>query len=173
MRPPAPIHDLRVLLTDIDGVLTDGRIGYSAGADEIKFFDVKDGLGVKLLQAAGLSVGVISGRASKANRRRAAELGLDIVVEGATDKVSALRQVLEQLGVSSEQCCYIGDDLVDLPIMRRVGVAVAPQDAVCEVRREAHYVTARNGGRGAVRETAEWLLRQMGRWQEVIRRYDG
>jgi 3-deoxy-D-manno-octulosonate 8-phosphate phosphatase (KDO 8-P phosphatase) len=166
------VERIRAVILDIDGVLTDGRIGYSAEAHELKFFDVHDGLGVKLLQAAGLKVALLSGRSSLANRRRAQELGLDAVVEGESDKVAGLERVLHLLGVAADECCYLGDDLVDVPVMRRVGLALAVADAAEEVRGVAHRVTARAGGRGAVRELAEWLLRQTGRWQEVTRRYE-
>jgi len=166
------IERLRAVLLDIDGVLTDGRIGYAAEPHEVKFFDVRDGLAVKLLQAAGLKVAVLSGRASPANRRRAEELGLDAVVEGEVNKLAGLGRILMQLGVTAEECAYVGDDLVDVPVMRRVGLAVAVADAAAEVRTVAHLVTTRPGGHGAVREFAEWLLRQNGHWQEVTRRYE-
>lgn len=172
MTTPPRIECLRALVLDVDGVLTDGRIGYGADPHEVKFFDVRDGLGVKLLQAAGLKVAILSGRASPANRRRAEELGLDAVVEGAGDKVAGLDRLLRELGVTAAECAYLGDDLVDVPVMRRVGLAVAVADAADEVRAVAHRVLARPGGHGAVRELAEWLLRQNGRWQEVTRRYE-
>ncbi len=172
MTAPPKVDQIRVLILDIDGVLTDGRIGYGDGPHEIKFFDVRDGLGIRLLQAAGLKVAALSGRRSLANRRRAEELGLDLLLEGEPDKVAGLGRALDQLGVQASECCYVGDDLVDVPVMRRVGLAVAVADAADEVRHIAHRVTARPGGRGAVREVAEWLLRQTGRWQEVTRSYE-
>jgi 3-deoxy-D-manno-octulosonate 8-phosphate phosphatase (KDO 8-P phosphatase) len=172
MNTPVPADRIRAVLLDIDGVLTDGRIGYGAEAAEVKFFDVRDGLGIKLLQAAGVRVGMLSGRASQANRHRAEELRLDVVIEGASDKIAGLEQALGQLGLAAAECCYVGDDLIDVPVMRRVGLAVAVADAAAEVRAVAHLVTSHAAGRGAVREVAEWLLKQNGRWQEVTRRYE-
>ena len=172
MNTPSSADRIRAVLLDIDGVLTDGRIGYGADAAEVKFFDVRDGLGIKLLQAGGIRVGVLSGRSSQANRQRAQELRLDVVVEGESDKVAGLGKALGELGVAAEECCYVGDDLLDVPVMRRVGLAVAVADAADEVRGAAHLVTGHGGGHGAVREVAEWLLKQAGRWQEVTRRYE-
>lgn len=169
---PTAADQIRAVILDVDGVLTDGRIGYGDGPDEIKFFDVRDGLGVRLLQAAGLRVGLLSGRASPANRRRAAELRLEGVVEGESDKLTGLTRLAEQFGVAPTECCYVGDDLIDVPVLRRVGLAVAVADAAAEVRRVAHWVTERPGGRGAVREVAERLLKEAGRWQEVSQRYE-
>ncbi len=169
---PTAADQIRAVILDVDGVLTDGRIGYGDGPDEIKFFDVRDGLGVRLLQAAGLRVGLLSGRASPANRRRAAELRLDGVVEGESDKLTGLTRLVEQFGVAPAECCFVGDDLIDVPVLRRVGLAVAVADAAAEVRRAAHWVTERPGGRGAVREVAERLLKEAGRWQEVSQRYE-
>jgi 3-deoxy-D-manno-octulosonate 8-phosphate phosphatase (KDO 8-P phosphatase) len=172
MSTPPRVERIRAVVLDVDGVLTDGRIGYGADPHETKFFDVRDGLGVKLLQAAGIKVALLSGRSSPANRWRAEELALDAVVEGEADKVAGLGRLLRELGAEAEECCFVGDDLVDVPVMRRVGLAVAVADAAEDVRRVAHLVTSRAGGHGAVREFAEWLLKQTGRWQEVTRRYE-
>ena len=115
---------------------------------------------------------MLSGRASQANRQRAQELRLDVVIEGQSDKLAGLGKALAELGVAAEECCYVGDDLIDVPVLRRVGLAVAVADAADEVRAAAHLVTRHSGGRGAVREVAEWLLKQTGRWQEVAQRYE-
>ncbi len=162
---------IQAVALDIDGVLTDGRIGYGGGDGEIKFFDVKDGLGIKLLQRAGIRVGVLSGRASQANRNRIAELGLDFAIEGCHDKGAALEELAARLGLETGAILFVGDDLVDLPAMGRAGVAVAVADAVAEVRQNAGLVTSRGGGRGAVRETAEWLLREQGKWDDLLHHY--
>lgn len=162
---------IRVLVLDIDGVLTDARTGYADTDHELKFFNVRDGLGIKLLQSAGFKVGVLSGRGSRANRRRATELALDFVIEGESDKVAAFARLLEDLGVAPSACCYIGDDLVDIPVMKLVGLSVAVADAAAETRQIADWVTRQPGGHGAVREAAEQLLKEQGRWQEVIARY--
>lgn len=162
---------IRALVLDVDGVLTDGRIGYGSQDGEIKFFDVKDGHALKLLRRAGLKAGILSGRASAANRQRAAELSLDFIYEGEKDKGAAFHRLLQEQGLQAEECLMVGDDLVDLPVMRRAGLAVAVADAVPEVRQAAAWVTAAPGGRGAVREVAVWLLRSQGKWEDVIGRY--
>ncbi len=162
---------IRAVVMDIDGVLTDGRIGYGATPGEIKFFDVKDGHAIKLMQRAGLQVGVLSGRKSEANRQRCVELGLDFAYEGEKDKGAGLEKLLAERGLKGEECLYMGDDLIDLPPMRKCGIAVAVGDAVAEVVAEADWTTRAGGGRGAVREAGEWLLKQQGKWAEVTKRY--
>ena len=130
--PCAPdiITGLRAVVLDVDGVLTDGRIGYGPGDGEIKFFDVRDGHGVVLLRRAGLQVGMLSGRASAANRRRAAELELDFAYEGCKDKLAGFEQLLQEQGLTAAQCLMIGDDLVDIPVMRRAGADVGADGRV-------------------------------------------
>ncbi len=167
----ARLADIRVVILDMDGVLTDGRIGYGDGPGEIKFFDVKDGLGIKLLQRHGIKVGVLSGRESAANTRRAEELELDFCLQGCKEKIGAFRKLTRKFGVEPSECLFVGDDLVDLPVMARCGVGVAVGDAVVEVKRAADFSTSAPGGRGAVREVAEELLRAKGRWQEVLNTY--
>jgi len=122
---------------------------------------------------AGLSFGILSGRRSGALARRAAELGIDEVHQGVHDKVSRMDEILGRLGVAAEAVCFVGDDLIDLPAMRRAGFAAAPADAMPEVREIAHYVTARAGGRGAVREVVDFVLRAAGHWDAIIRRFSG
>jgi 3-deoxy-D-manno-octulosonate 8-phosphate phosphatase (KDO 8-P phosphatase) len=174
MKPPADPTTISALVLDVDGVLTDGRIGYGTGSDdEIKFFDVQDGFGIRLLIDSGIKVGVLSGRGSKANRRRASELGLDFVIEGQRDKDSAFTLLLQQEGLEACQCVYMGDDLFDLPVMRRAGIAAAPGNAVAEVKRLAHWVTNSRGGCGAVREVAERILCGKGLWHGIVARYGG
>lgn len=163
---------IRAVILDVDGVLTDGRIGYGGGSpDEIKFFDVKDGHGIKLLLRAGLQVGILSGRVSKANATRAAELGLSFLVEGAKDKLAAFSALLAERKLEPAECLYVGDDLIDLPVMRRCGIAVAVADAVPEVKAEAAWITAAPGGRGAVREVADRLLKAQLKWNALVERY--
>jgi len=163
---------VRAVILDIDGVLTDGRIGLGAGGDpEIKFFHVRDGHGMKLLRRAGLRVGLLSGRASPANRRRVQELGLDFLYEGEKDKLAAFERILEEQGLSADECLAMGDDVVDIPVLRRCAVGVAVADAVLEVREAADWVTKAPGGCGAVRETAEWLLKCQGHWDRLMERY--
>jgi 3-deoxy-D-manno-octulosonate 8-phosphate phosphatase (KDO 8-P phosphatase) len=165
----AKTQAIRAVVLDLDGVLTDGRIGYGGGSDdEIKYFHVRDGVGISLLRTAGFKVGIITGRSCKANRRRAEELKLDFVVEGERYKSDALLKICQQLEIQAENCLYVGDDLIDLGAMRLAGVAVAVADAVPETLAAATWVTTARGGHGAVREVAEWLLKAQGRWQELI-----
>jgi 3-deoxy-D-manno-octulosonate 8-phosphate phosphatase (KDO 8-P phosphatase) len=160
---------IELLLLDVDGVLTDGRIIYGDEGGEIKSFHVRDGSGLKLWQMAGKQSALITGRRSAVVAIRAAELGMGYVFQGVADKRVAWEQLLAQSGVPAEQICCVGDDLPDLPLLRRCGLAVAVADACAEVRAAAHYVTQVPGGRGAVREIIEWLLRSQGRWEELVR----
>jgi 3-deoxy-D-manno-octulosonate 8-phosphate phosphatase (KDO 8-P phosphatase) len=164
---------IELLVLDVDGVLTDGSITYTDGGVEIKAFHVRDGSGLKLWQRQGRRAAVISGRSSRAVAVRAAELGIDPVIQGAPDKLAAYRQLLAGVGVGPERVCFVGDDLPDLPPLCNCGLAVAVADACPEVRAEAHYVTRAPGGRGAVREVIELLLRSQGRWQAVVEGYRG
>jgi len=162
---------IRAVVLDIDGVLTDGRVGYGPVPGEIKFFDVRDGHAIKLLLRSGLRVGVLSGRASEANRQRAAELGLSFVFEGEKDKAAGFARLLEQEHLAPEECLVVGDDVMDIPVMRQGGVAVAVADAVPEAAAVADWQTRAGGGRGAVREVAVWLLKIQGNWETVMARY--
>ncbi len=165
------LDSIDLLVLDVDGVLTDGRIVYGPRGGEIKRFSVRDGQGVKYWLRAGHQAAIMSGRASAAVRRRAEEIGVQAVYENAKDKLPVFEKVLKRFRRTPERVCYVGDDLPDLPVMARVGFAVAPADAVAEVRRAAHYVTRRRGGAGAVRETVELILKYQGRWADVCRRY--
>ena len=162
---------IKLLLMDCDGVLTDGRLFLLPDGDELKSFNAHDGHGIKLFHRAGLKTGIISGRKSSAVERRARELGMSYLRESALDKLKVLEELLAETGLSPEQCAYVGDDLPDVPIMRRVGFAIAVADAVEETRQAAHYVTQRKGGHGAVRETVELILKAQGRWDELMKRY--
>jgi 3-deoxy-D-manno-octulosonate 8-phosphate phosphatase (KDO 8-P phosphatase) len=159
---------VRLLLLDVDGVLTDGRITYTDAGQEVKAFHVRDGSGLKFWRHAGGRVAILSGRSSPAVARRAKELGIDPVVQGADEKLPALRRILTETGMSPDQVCAVGDDLPDLPILTRCGLAVAVADAAPEVRSVAHLVTSSPGGRGAVREAVEWLMRGQGTWDRVV-----
>jgi 3-deoxy-D-manno-octulosonate 8-phosphate phosphatase (KDO 8-P phosphatase) len=159
---------IQILVLDVDGVLTDGRITYTANGMEVKSFHVRDGSGLVFWQRLGGRVAIISGRASPAVDVRAAELGVTLVRQGADDKKCAFRAVLEATGLRPEQACCVGDDLPDLPLLRACGLAVAVADACPEVRAVAHYVTRAAGGRGAVREVVEVVLRAQGRWESVV-----
>jgi 3-deoxy-D-manno-octulosonate 8-phosphate phosphatase (KDO 8-P phosphatase) len=170
---PARAAAIELLLLDVDGVLTDGSVIYADDGAELKRFHVRDGSGLKLWHAAGKRSAIVSGRKSVAVERRAAELGIGPVLQGRDDKLAALAAVLDATGLRPEQVCAIGDDLPDVPVLRRCGLAVAVADACPELRAVANYVTTTPGGRGAAREAIEWLLKASGRWDELIARYTG
>ena len=167
----ADLTKIKLLLLDVDGVMTDGRITYDSAGGETKAFDVKDGHGLKLVQRVGIQVGIITGRQSSIVARRAAELGIELVYQGVKDKNLPFREILEKLALLPEEVAYVGDDVVDLPIMRQVGFAATVADAVDDVKPYAHMVTKRCGGRGAVREVCDFLLKESGRWSAVTRHY--
>lgn len=164
----ARLNTLRLFVFDVDGVLTDGRIVLDNQGNELKFFDVRDGHGVKLLAKAGLRTGLLTARRSEVVARRAAELGIDYVVQGSGEKGQGLVDLAAQAAVTLDQVGYMGDDLVDLPALLRAGFAAAPADAHEEVRARVHYVAKAAGGRGAVREVAEQVLHARGLWDFVL-----
>ena len=165
------IRKIKLLLSDVDGVLTDGGIIIDDHGLETKRFNVKDGYGIKLLQRAGIEVALLTGRTSKVVSHRAAELDITNVVQGAKDKKAAYRTLREQTGYADEEIAYVGDDIVDIPILRRVGVAIAVEDAVDEVKAIADYVTSCSGGQGAIREVAEVILKTQSHWDRLMKRY--
>ena len=165
------LKKIRLLLLDVDGVMTDGRIIFDSNGVESKFFNVKDGHGIKMLQRGGIEVGIISGRESKVVANRATELGIERVFQKATDKLSPYLRILADTGFSDGEVAFIGDDLIDIPVLKRVGFAAAPADAVAEVLPFAHFVTRNSGGFGAVREISDMLLKAQGKWEELTARY--
>jgi 3-deoxy-D-manno-octulosonate 8-phosphate phosphatase (KDO 8-P phosphatase) len=162
---------IKLLVVDVDGVMTDGGIILDGGGNELKRFHVRDGHGIKLLIRAGLEVAIVTGRESEVVKRRAAELGIKIVHQRSKVKLEAYEEILKETGMSDEQTAYIGDDIVDIPVMRRVGLSVAVADAEEYVKKEAMLVTERPGGRGAVREVTDLILRAGGHWDEVTKKY--
>lgn len=158
---------VRLAIFDVDGVLTDGTLYIGAQGEAFKAFNILDGHGVKMLQAAGIATAIISGRSSEAVSRRAAELGIAHVVQGSSDKLAALDELIAALGLEASACAFVGDDLPDLPAMRRCGFAVAVANAVDAVKAAAHHVTRASGGRGAVREFCELVLRAQGQLDRV------
>ena len=159
---------IRCILSDVDGVLTDGSIVWDNQGVETKTFFVRDGLGIKLWQRCGFTFGLVTARNSQIVKTRAAELGIEVVRQGFTEKLPAARDVMKQLELSPAEVCYIGDDLPDLPVMYEVGLAVAVADASTEVRDAAKWVMTAGGGRGAVRELVERLLKAKGRWEDCL-----
>lgn len=180
--PITPPHRLRsdaeiaaeitCILSDVDGVMTDGKITYLSDEDgnchESKSFHVRDGLGIKLWMRSGFQFGVITARSSPVVARRAAELGVEHIQQGVRDKWSAAAEMIDAMQVHPRQVCYIGDDLPDLPVMQRVGLASAPDDAVTDVREAAHWILRARGGEGALRELIERLLRGGDRWHQHL-----
>jgi len=163
---------IQVLLMDVDGTITDGGVALLSMADgsalEIKTFDAHDGQGLSLARTAGIRTGLITGRESPALRRRAKELDIEFVYEKQPHKIAAYEEILKKTGVKESAVAYLGDDLPDLTVMRRVGLAVAVGDAVPEVKREAHYVTKAHAGKGAARETVELILKSKGIWEAML-----
>jgi len=164
-------RDLVWMLLDVDGLLTDGRLFYGSDGGVRKAFDTRDGFGIKLAQWAGIKVGLLTGRADAGVLRRADELGLDAVVAGRQEKAPALAEFLARQGLTPERVAYGGDDLPDLPVLVHCGLSFAPADAVPEVRERVDVVLSRPGGRGAVREMVELLLRARGQWREITERF--
>jgi 3-deoxy-D-manno-octulosonate 8-phosphate phosphatase (KDO 8-P phosphatase) len=162
---------VELILSDVDGVLTDGGIWYDNQGVELKGFHIRDGLGIRLWQQAGFKFGVLTARTSHIVKLRAAELSIDIVRQGFEDKLPVAQEILRECGLAPQQVCYIGDDLTDLPVIRSIGFGVAVADAAAEVRAAAAYVTRLAGGRGAAREVIETILKAKGRWDDVIQRY--
>lgn len=165
-------RQLRLLALDVDGVLTDGRIVYGNDGEEFKSFCIKDGLGIKLVQRAGLRVALITGRNSAIVARRASELGIEIVVQGREDKLTALRELCDGLGITPGECAYMGDDLPDLAAIRAAGLGLTVSDAAAPVLAAADWVSVQPGGAGAVREACEMILAERGDLDRVLADYD-
>jgi 3-deoxy-D-manno-octulosonate 8-phosphate phosphatase (KDO 8-P phosphatase) len=162
---------VRLLICDVDGVLTDGRIIFDDNGVQSKSFDVRDGHGLKMLQREGVTVALITGRSSKVVEARARELGITEVFQGIKQKRPVFEELIARLGLKSREVAYVGDDVVDLPVMVLVGLSVAVADAHADVRAMADHVTERPGGRGAVREVCELILKAKGHWDEIIKTY--
>ena len=173
-KPSIPQNELKriqLLLLDVDGVLTRGDIIYDDDGRQIKIFNVKDGLGLRLVAEAGIKIAVVTGRISMAVKHRCQNLGIEHIFEGVTDKAALLNRISNETGVSVEHMAYVGDDLPDIPIMTRVGVSIAVSDACEVVRQKATMVTQSKGGRGAVREICEAILKAQGQWEQTLERF--
>ena len=158
---------ISLAIFDVDGVMTDGRIYLGESGEEMKAFNVLDGHGIKMLREAGIAVAILSGRRARCVERRAAELGIDHVIQGAGEKLPVFAGLLATLKLQPDEACYMGDDLVDLPVLRACGLAFTVPGAPAEVRRSAHHVTRRRGGEGAVREACETLLQLRARKRTI------
>ncbi|MCG8584599.1 MAG: HAD hydrolase family protein [Pirellulales bacterium] len=165
------LKKIRAILSDVDGVLTDGRVVIDNQGIESKQFHIRDGMGIRLWQKAGNHFAIVTGRSSHVVQIRATELGIETVRQGVGTKLPVVHEILENLGLEPAEACYIGDDLPDIPAMNLVGLAVAPADACVEAREAAQLVTQTTGGRGAVREAIEQILRAQKRWDELIKKY--
>jgi 3-deoxy-D-manno-octulosonate 8-phosphate phosphatase (KDO 8-P phosphatase) len=167
----AKASKIKLLLFDVDGVLTDGKILLHADGSESKQFDIKDGTGIIWAQRAGLTVGLLSARTSAATGQRAAQLGITLVHQGVASKLESYEQIVDSLLLDDEQVAYMGDDVLDLPVLVRVGLATAPADAVEDVRSRVHWVSTAKGGQGAARDLIEVILRAQGRWDAILAEY--
>lgn len=165
------IRKIKLLLLDLDGVLTDGGILLDGRGDEVKRFDVRDGHGIRLAQRAGIRVGIISGRSAKSARHRARELGIELFFQGINDKLTIYEKIKRTTRLDDAEIAYMGDDMVDLPLLRRVGLAIGVGDGWPALKGHIHYMTRALGGRGAVREIVELLLKTQGKWKKVTARY--
>jgi len=167
------LRRVQLVLFDVDGVLTDGKILLAADGAESKRFDIKDGTAIVWAQRAGLRVGFLSARTAAATSVRAAQLGVAIVVQGASSKLEAYERILADHAVTDDQVAYMGDDVLDLPVLNRVGVSAAPADADAEVRARVHLVATARGGDGAARELIEKILKAQRRWEPLVAAYTG
>lgn len=162
---------VRLLLFDVDGVLTDGIVIMHGDGSESKGFHIRDGAAIVWAQRAGLKVGLLSARSSGATTNRAAQLAVQLVVQGVANKLSAYEQIVRDAGIGDDAVAYMGDDLLDLPVLGRVGFSAAPADAAAEVRARVNWVSRAAGGRGAVRELIELVLRAQKRWDDIVQQH--
>ena len=165
------LKNIKLLLLDVDGVLTDGKIVYADSGEQIKAFDVKDGHGLKLLMRSGAEVVLITGRESKVVLHRARDLGIQEVYQKITNKIEIYEKILKEKNLEDIHVGFVGDDLIDIPVLKRVGFSAAVEDAIPEVKELVDYVTSKKGGEGAVREVCELLLKSQHKWEELTERY--
>jgi len=165
------LKNIRVLILDVDGVLTEGQIIYNDSGEELKIFNVQDGLGIRMLMEAGIDVWIVTGRKSNALSCRCQNLGIENLLDGVKNKVNALTQIKEKTNIHPDQMAFIGDDLPDIPLMKRVGVPIAVSNACETVVDFAIFVTQNKGGKGAVREVCETILKEQGLWDEMLKKW--
>jgi len=168
---PKNLKDIQLLLLDVDGVLTDGSIIYSDEDSETKVFNVKDGYGLKLVMSTGIKVGLVTGRTSKALHRRCRDLGIKYIYDGVQQKAQLLDKIVLETGVDADNTAFIGDDLPDIPLMKRIGLSIAVADAHEMVRDYSDWITSAPGGRGAVREVCDALLKARGHWEKLMAKF--
>ncbi|MEC7565643.1 MAG: HAD hydrolase family protein [Planctomycetota bacterium] len=171
MNTPDAMENIKLILSDVDGVLTNGAIAFDNNGIETKQFHIRDGLGIKMWQRAGYQFGILTARTSHIVKVRCQELGIDIVRQGFENKLPTAVQLVESLHLTMDQVCYVGDDLTDLPVIAAAGLGVAVADATSEVLDVADFITQTNGGAGAVRELIETILRKTHRWQDLVNQY--
>lgn len=162
---------VKILIVDIDGVMTDGRIVYSIYGDELKFFDVQDGFGISLLNRVGIKTVIITAKKSRVVKLRARDLKVAKAYAGNIDKLIPFADILKRFKVSAEEICFIGDDLIDVPVLKKVGFAVSVPNGTDEARAVAHHITTKSGGRGAVREICDLILKSQGKWDEATGKF--
>ena len=165
------LSEIKLLLLDVDGVLTRGTITYTDTGEQIKQFSVKDGLGIRLLMDEGVDVGIVTGRTSKALLHRCRDLGIQLIFDGVKDKSAVIRQIAEKTGIDTAHMAFVGDDLIDLPAMKHVGTSICVADASEDIKPHAHFVTEKRGGHGAVREVCEKILKAKGVWGTILNKY--
>ncbi len=173
MNLAAACAKIKLILSDVDGVLTDGTMYLADDGQQTMRFHLRDGFGIRMWREAGGLFGLVTGRDVEAVRRRAAQIKADFLRQGIDDKLPVVDQIADELGLARDEICYVGDDLLDLRAVRAVGLGVAVADAAEEIRQAARYVTSVRGGRAAVREVIELVLKNTGRWEETVSRYGG
>lgn len=162
---------VRLAIFDVDGILTDGGLHYSDSGEETKVFDVRDGLGMRMLQASGIPLAIITSRTSRCVERRARDLGIDLLFQGVEEKLGAFEALARKLSLEPDACAYMGDDWVDLPVLLRCGFAISVPEAPQSVQTRVHYVTRASGGRGAAREACELIMQAQGTFEARLARY--
>ena len=170
MTPEERAKKIKLLLLDVDGVLTDGRIVIGNYSDEIKSFDINDGLGIVFLRRVGIKTAILTARSSRIVKIRAKQLGISKVYQNHY-KIKSLKEITRKFRVKEEEICFVGDDLIDIPLLKRVGLSICVPDAMKEVKEFTHYITEKKGGRGAVREVCDMLLKAQGKWEAATGKY--
>ncbi len=167
------MSSIKLVALDVDGVLTDGTLYYGAAGECLKGFSARDGMGISLARAAGIQTAILTGRRSAMVEQRAADLHMDHILQGVTDKLACMQALCRQLSISLQETAFMGDDLNDLPVIAAAGCGAAPADGCAEVRKAASFVSQYNGGHGAVREWIEYILKRQKLWDQVLRQYAG